>query len=251
VSNILIVEDQLTLIDNLIFFLKSHHHLVFDTRENDKDILKLVDDNLIDLILLDLSLPLKMEEPSTEVGFDLLKTLSCHRPALPVIILSARFTRENQDIALRHGASDFIDKRELSERMLIEKIEKLLPSRDSLEVWSSDKKFTLNPKDRSAKVDYVAIELTAAEFDILKHFLSNPNIVISKEDICRAYTPTSDRLLEHYGTDLGIRRSVDEKVDRHIANLRSTIAKATDIADTATFIETSYGRGFKFNGECN
>jgi len=249
VSNILIVEDQLTLIDNLIYFLKSHHHLVYDTRENDKDILKLVDDNLIDLILLDLSLPLKMEEPSTEVGFNLLKTISSHYPSLPVIILSARFTRENQDRALRHGASDFIGKKDLSERMLIDKVNKLLPRRN-LELTSSGYRITLNTKEREAKVGQTAINLTAAKFDILQHLLNNPNIVISKKEICRSYTPTSDRLLEQYEKDSGVRRSVDEKVDRHIADLRLAIAKASGNTDTSAFIKTSYGQGFKIVGEC-
>ena len=246
-SNILIVEDQPTLIDNLIFFLESKHDLVVDTRKGDKDILKLVDDNSIDLVLLDLSLPSNMEEPSTEVGFDLLKTLSSHRPTLPVIILSARFTKENQDTALRDGASDFIGKKELSERMLVDKINKLLP-RHNLELACSGTRITLIPKERLAKAGNVTITLTAAEFDILQTFLSNPNNVISKKDICRSYTPASDKLLEQYEKDLAIKRSVDEKVDRHIANLRSALAKATNNADTSAFIITSYKRGFKIVG---
>jgi len=247
-ANILIIEDQPTLIDNLIFFLESaRHNLVIDKRDKENDVIKCINEEQIDLVLLDLSLPSNGEDPEPEVGFNLLQTISCAKPTLPVIILSSGFTADNQNKAVQLGANDFIGKKELSERLLLEKIGKLLPAK-TLSVICGGKLFTLHHGARTVTIDHKKLDLTAAQYDILRHLLKNPNAVISKKDLCRAYSKTSNNLLREYENDFDIKRSVDEKVDRHIANLRIEIAKVARVKDTSTFIETSYGRGFKLNG---
>ena len=72
----------------------------------------------IDLVLLDLMLP-KMD------GFEVLEQLRRTRPALPVIILSARGSEDDRVRGLRGGADDYVVK-PFSARELLARVDAVL-----------------------------------------------------------------------------------------------------------------------------
>ncbi|MBD3868590.1 MAG: sigma-54-dependent Fis family transcriptional regulator [Acidobacteria bacterium] len=101
-GNILIVDDDLSLIESLTGLLEHAGHAVRYAC-NGKDALAAVGSHPTDLVLLDLRL-------GSEHGLDLLPRLKTLRPEMSVIMITALGTVENAVEAMRLGADNFITK---------------------------------------------------------------------------------------------------------------------------------------------
>ncbi|MCK5248252.1 response regulator, partial [Candidatus Bipolaricaulota bacterium] len=71
-----------------------------------RDCLRLIDDKLVDLVLLDLSLP-------DSNGLEGLHQLRAHAPEIPIIILTGLSDIETAEQAVRRGAQDYLVKGQL------------------------------------------------------------------------------------------------------------------------------------------
>ena len=178
-----------------------------------------------DLIVLDIMLPGKD-------GVDVLKEIRSNTETckIPVIMATAKGTEIDKIQGLDMGADDYLVK-PFGVMEMVSRIKAVLrrcqcPDKDEVlrvgEISLSDKERTVTVNDKN-------IVLTYKEFEILKLFMNNPGIVLSR-----------DRLLsEVWGIDyLGETRTVD----MHIKTLRQKLGSA------ASCIETVIGVGYKMEG---
>ncbi len=77
-----------------------------------RDCLRLIDDKLVDMVLLDLSLP-------DSKGLEGLHQLRAHAPEIPIIILTGSSDIETAEQAVRSGAQDYLVKGQLEGNLLL------------------------------------------------------------------------------------------------------------------------------------
>ena len=77
-----------------------------------RDCLGLIDDKLVDMVLLDLSLP-------DSKGLEGLHRLRAHAPEIPIIILTGSSDIETAEQAVRSGAQDYLVKGQLEGNLLL------------------------------------------------------------------------------------------------------------------------------------
>ncbi|MCW2737873.1 response regulator transcription factor [Nocardioides sp.] len=212
------------------------------------DALDVVREQLPDLVTLDLTLP---DIDGVEVCRQIRLVSDCY-----IIVVSGRTAEVDRLIGLEVGADDYLVKpfsmRELQARVaalfrrprnqdavrveaaLAPVAERPRPPADTDPLGCSD--LTLKPEAREVLVLGEEIDLTRTEFDLLAHLVSNPGVVVPREDLLRAvwdteFVPDSTHV-----------------VDVHLANLRRKLRGAA--ADNQ-WIRTIRGVGFRFDPCCN
>ena len=184
-----------------------------------------LEQRLPDLVLLDLMLP-------EEDGLSVLRRLrhGAATQAVPVIILSAKDTEFDKIMGLDAGADDYLPK-PFSMMELFSRIRAVLrrsaqtPQQEvyqvgALQVW---------PAHRKVLVDGTEVALTPKEFELLRLFISNPGLALSRGQI-------QDKVwgLEYLGET--------RTVDVHIRTLRQKLGVCGE------YIGTVRGVGYRFIG---
>src|SRR6476659_7263750 len=133
----------------------------------------------VDLIVLDVMLP-------DGSGLDLCRDLRAQRSNVPIILLTALKEDVDRIIGLEIGADDYLGK-PFNPRELIARVRAVLRRRAEVAPQPSEAKiylfegFTADPQTRRVTdPDGGSIELTGAEFDLLKTFLDRPGRVLSR-----------------------------------------------------------------------
>jgi len=190
--------------------------------------LRVVTDEIPDLVILDLNLPVLN-------GIEVCRILRTrdHTSAIPIIILTARASEDDRVTGLEIGADDYVVK-PFSLRELVARVRAVLRRRSA----QSDAAVLAPPMYRgkhlnadfdavSVRVDGEPVRLTRREFELLRYLVANTNRVLSR-----------DRLLERvWGYD----RIVETRsVDVHIGRLRGKLRTA------GQQIETVVGLGYRF-----
>lgn len=203
---VLIVEDERSLREALVDLLTRRRFSV----EAVADGLSAADrgkDAEIDLVLLDLALPLLD-------GVEVCRRLRMARPALPILILTARGSEEERVLGLRAGADDYLTK-PFGARELLARIEALMrrSSMAPADVERIEIDGCLLDLGRcEARRDGAAIALTPREVGILRWLHRH-----------RARAVTRAELLQ---TVWGASEDVETRtVDMTIANLRQKIER--------------------------
>jgi two-component system phosphate regulon response regulator PhoB len=176
-----------------------------------------------DLVILDLHMP--------ELnGFDVYNHFKKYQPQLPVIFLSGDPSEESLIEGLELGAVDFIVK-PVSPKELIARVKNKIntksfdiPKKKIISLILDD--LEIDCESQVAKVGSESHSLTPTEFKILYFFVTNPNIVFSREYITNLIWPTTH---------------VQEQVfDTHFSNLRKKLHPFS------TRLVTIKGRGYIF-----
>ena len=179
----------------------------------------------VDLVLLDLALPKKD-------GFEVLSELRKARPALPVIVLTARGTEEDRVRGLKTGADDYVVK-PFGVKELIARIEAVLrrtPSRPQATLSVDLKGRTLDFERREVRfADGCKVELTERESAILHYLASHRGRAVGRDEL----------LQRVWGLDP--RGITTRTVDMHLARVRE---KLRDDADRPEVVITVRGRGY-------
>lgn len=217
--NILLVEDNLTIIKGLKYsFEKNNYNLEYKT--NVKDTIKhLNENNTIDLIVLDITLP-------DGNGLDLFEK-HIKSKDIPTIFLTAKDDEETIVKGLNIGAEDYITK-PFSTKELLARINKiLLRNKKESVIKVGDISFNLD-KMIVYKEDK-SIELTSLELKLLNLLFLNINKVVNRATILdkiwewtgndvddHTITVYFKRIREKLGTDIittvkGIGYRIDEK----------------------------------------
>ena len=202
--------------------LKAHGHQIISADNGDDGVI-LASDESVELVLLDIALP----------GLDghaVLDHIRAHRPALPVLMLTARDDLENKVNALNAGADDYLTKPFAFEELLarIRALSRRLDQQQAVQIQAGDLQIDLLARrvSRAGK----AIELSSREFALLEYFVRHPGHVLSRQQILAAV----------WDYDFSSGSNV---VDVYVRYLRRKI----DRPGEPSFIATVHGAGYRFD----
>jgi len=221
---ILIIEDD-PAIQELLSHAMSKEGWKLIQMANGEDGLKTLKTKKVDCILLDIMLP----------GIDGLKVLKKIREidqckSVPIIMTTAKGEESDIVTGLELGADDYVVK-PYSPKVLIARIRAGLRRQEEggsnadITVWQQGA-LKLDNARHIAFNGEEQLDLFATEFALLKHFLTNPEIVFSRNQIIEAIR----------GPDYPV---TDRSVDVQILGLRKKLGKAGDM------IETIRGVGYR------
>ena len=225
-NRILIVEDEPAMVAGLRDNFEYEGYEVISAGDGAEGLARALADSP-DLVVLDVMMP-RMS------GLDVCKQLKAQRPALPIIMLTARGQEIDKVVGLELGADDYVTK-PFSIRELMARVKAVLrrasPQAPAPEVYRfSD--IEVNIRANEVRRAGSLIDLSAKEFALLTYFISNP-----------AETLSRDRLLDAvWGYD---NYPNTRTVDTHIVHLRQ---KLEPNPEEPRFILTVHGSGYKFVG---
>lgn len=218
-KNILIVEDEFRIRFLLRDYFNNEEFNVFEA-ENGVQALDIFKDNKIDLIILDIMMPV----------MDGLTTLEKIREVstLPVILLTAKSQEEDKLQGYDFGADDYVTK-PFSPKVLVAKVKALL-KRTRNDIDSSTQDYggiSINKLSHEVKVNDNILSLSPKEYELLIYLMNNESIALSRDNIL-------DNVwgLDYYG-DI-------RTVDTNIKRLREKLG------DKSNYIVTVRGSGYKF-----
>lgn len=225
--NILVVEDEKNISDVIKVYLKQEGFNVFIAYDGIKA-MNLFENEDIHLIILDLMIP-KLS------GIEVCKEIRSFSN-VPIIMLTAKTEEEDKIKGLSIGADDYVSK-PFSPKELISRVKALLrrsyrgdtPLADILSFNNGDLEIDIDKM--SVRKNKSEIDLTVNEFKILLTLLSNPDQVLSREQLIES----------SFGYDYD---GFDRTIDTHIKNIRQ---KIEDNPKLPQYIKTIYGAGYKFD----
>ena len=226
---ILIIEDDPDIQELLSHSLSKEGWKLVHVKTGEEG-LKFLKSKKANCILLDIMLP-GMD------GFKVIKKIRALEQCVntPVIMTTAKGEESDIITGLELGADDYVVK-PYSPKVLIARIRAALRRQEERGSGSGD--FTvfqqgelkLDTARHSAYCGGQQLDLFATEFALLKHFLSNPEIVFSRNQIIAAI----------HGPDYPV---TDRSVDVQILGLRKKLGEA------GSRIETIRGVGYRFRIE--
>jgi two-component system phosphate regulon response regulator PhoB len=222
---ILIIEDDPDFQEMLSFAMSKEGWKLLQA-QNGEEGLDFLKKEAVNCILLDIMLP----------GMDGLKVLKKikgneQRQNIPVIMTTARGEEADIITGLELGADDYVVK-PYSPKVLIARIRAGLRRQEEnaagkkATVWRQGP-LTLDADRHEASYGGRPLDLYATEFALLRHFISHPDVVFSRNQIITAIR----------GPDYPV---TDRSVDVQILGLRKKLG------DCGSLIETIRGVGYRF-----
>ncbi len=176
----------------------------------------------VDLVIVDLGLPRLS-------GLAVVQRLRCAEQIMPILILTARGSWQDKVVGLEAGADDYLVK-PFEYPELLARVKALL--RRSLKAASNTLTFgpvSIDLAAQSARLDGIAVELTAFEFRLLEYLVRERGRVVSKQEL-------ADYLYAH-----------DEDRDSNVLDvLMGRLRRKLDPDGTLAPIATLRGRGYRF-----
>ena len=223
--NILICDDDQDIVNALKIYLSDPDYVLYEAH-NGQEALDRIAEREIDLILLDLMMPV----------MDGLTAMAKIREArnMPIIILTAKSEDADKILGLNVGADDYITKpfnplevgaRVRSQLRRYLRLGSGTPAPETLRVGGIE----LDDRAKEVFLDGEAVALTPKEFEILKLLMANPGRVFSPKEI---YADVWKE--KPIGTE--------NTVAVHIRHLREKLE--IDPADPR-YIKVVFGQGYK------
>ena len=147
---------------------------------------------------------------------------------IPIIVISAKVSKEDKINSLLIGANDYITKPFDTDELLARVKVQLRINNTSKNNNLKYKEMTLNSMTHTLVLNGKKISLTKTEYNILHELLLEPNRVVTKS-----------RLIELMSNDA--LNFDDNSLKVHISNIRKKIKEVTD----KEYIESVWGIGFK------
>lgn len=217
---VLVVDDELLIRDVIKEYLTLENMEVVEA-ETGEEALKKVQEMDFDIIVIDIMMP-KMD------GYTACKEIKKIKN-IPIIILSARSEEYDKLIGFDLGIDDYITK-PFSPKELVARIKAITKRNENDSSIFIVKGIKLDDKAHDVFVDNEKIYLTPKEYDLLKYFIENKNIALSREKL----------LSNIWGYDF---YGDDRTIDTHVKTLRKHLGKYKDM------IITVRGMGYKFQYE--
>ena len=222
-NKILLVEDESSLAKLVVKYLSDNSYVCTHVSRL-KSARELLKKNSYNTVLLDLGLP-------DGDGLSLIKEIKQKDYTCGVIIISAKDGLNNKVEGLDLGADDYLTKpffmpelnarvKSLIRRLNFEGNNEILIG--ALKVIPDQMRLVINDSD---------VELTNTEFNLLLHFTSNKNRVLSKTNLAEYM---SSKYFD-YGFS-------DDVIYGHIKNLKKKLEKS----GAPDYIKNIYGVGYKF-----
>ena len=223
-THILLADDDQSLCELLSEFLELEGFTVTVVHEGIAA-LKQINENSEkwDAIILDVMMP-------GMNGFDVLKSVTSQRRA-PIMMLTARGEDTDTVLGLELGADEYVAK-PVSPRVLVARLRALI-RRSSVEQEHNNlqvEDLSLNESAREVHINGQSIDLTGAEFNLLKLLVNQAGQVVTREQLA----------LEGLGRALS---AYDRRIETHMAQIRRKIGKRHDGSDR---IKTIRGSGYQY-----
>lgn len=224
--NILVVDDEKTIVDVIEVYLKKEGYTVF-TASNGTEALKVFNDKKINLIILDLMLP-------DISGEEICKRIK-NQIDIPIIMLTAKVNEDDVLNGFKQGADDYVIK-PFSVKQLIARVTAILRRYkvNKNEIMSFNNRDLIIDKNKcEVKKKGDIVKLTPSEYKLLLIFSENSKKLFTRNEL----------LDKAIGEEID---AIDRIIDSHIKNLRS---KIEDNSKEPKYILTVYGMGYKFDGK--
>ena len=177
-SNVLIVEDDPSILEGLKAFLDSEGYDVLTAKDGEEGF-QLGSTQSPDVILLDIMLPKKN-------GFDICRDLRASGAKMPIIMLTSKTEELDKILGLEIGADDYITKpfsiREVHARLRAHLRRSDMTKSDS-EIGDEYQfgPYIVNWSAQEVRRNKALVDLSAKEFQILKYFIEREGKIVSRE----------------------------------------------------------------------
>lgn len=217
---VLVVDDEKLIRDVIKEYLLLENIEVMEA-ENGIEAIEKVKNNNFDIIIMDIMMP-KMD------GYTACREIKKIKD-IPFIMLSARGEEYDKLIGFDLGIDDYVTK-PFSPKELVARIKAITKRNENDSNIYVIKGIKLDDVAHDVYVDNEKIYLTPKEYDLLKYFIDNKNIALSRENL----------LSNIWGYDF---YGDDRTIDTHVKTLRKHLGKYKDM------IITVRGMGYKFQDE--
>ncbi|HIQ94581.1 TPA: response regulator transcription factor [Candidatus Ventrenecus stercoripullorum] len=214
---ILVVDDETLIRDVVREYLQLDGFSVEEARDGDEALDKFQQEQF-DLVIMDIMMPKKD-------GFQTLKEMKQIKD-IPVLMLSARGEEFDKLIGFDLGIDDYVTK-PFSPKELVARVKAITKRRDANPKRLVFGGLEVDDVAHEVKIDGKLINLTPKEYDLLKYFVSNNHIALSREQLL-----TNIWGYDFYGDD--------RTVDTHVKTLRH------QLGSYGSCIKTIRKVGYKF-----
>ena len=238
IPSILVVEDDYEMQEMMLKFLRQNGFMVYAATKS-KELELILQKNRIDIILLDVML-------GDENGIKICQEIRT-KENIPIIIVSALGTDQDRLSGYSVGADDYIVK-PFNPELLLARVKAVLKRglkvsslnyRRNTYSYSFDNWLYHGKKDTIVSPEGFHISLSYKEKRMLKVFLANPNITLSREELANAIDDSRDQ-------DNKLNNDESRAIDVLVGRLRTKIEKDTK---SPSLIKTERGFGYIFTSE--
>ncbi len=175
-ARVLVVDDDPTVREVVVSYLRAHQHAVAESSDGESA-LRLMRAEPADLVVLDLMLP----------GIDGLEVCKRLRAVsdVPVIMLTALGDETDRVVGLEKGADDYVTK-PFSPRELALRVDSVLRRAGETSAPQGsviDGGIEVDSDRHVATLDGRALALTGREFDLLRFLVARPGVAFSREEL--------------------------------------------------------------------
>ena len=214
---ILVVDDEALIRDVVREYLQLDGFSVVEASDGDEALNKFQQEQF-DLVIMDIMMPKKD-------GFQTLKEMKQIKDT-PVLMLSARGEEFDKLIGFDLGIDDYVTK-PFSPKELVARVKAITKRHDTNPKRLVFGGLELDDVAHEVKIDGSLINLTPKEYDLLKYFVTNNHIALSREQLL-----TNIWGYDFYGDD--------RTVDTHVKTLRH------QLGSYGSCIKTIRKVGYKF-----
>lgn len=214
---ILVCDDESLIRDVIREYLTLEKYEVVEA-SNGLEAIDVIKSQEIGLVIMDIMMP-KMD------GYQAVKEIKKIKD-VPFIMLTARSEEFDKLLGFDIGADDYVTK-PFSPKELVARVKAVLKRTQNEDVSIKYQTLELDDLAHEVRIDKKIVDLTPKEYDLLKYFMQNKNIALSRDAI----------LSNIWGYDF---YGDERTVDTHVKTLRNSLGKYRDL------IKTVRGMGYKF-----
>lgn len=214
---VLVVDDEVLIREVLKEYLLLEKYQVYEANDG-QEAIDIVLKNDIDFIIMDIMMP-KMD------GYQAVKEIKKIKN-VPVLFLTARTEEFDKLLGFELGIDDYVTK-PFSPKEVIARIKAIMKRENKNQAIFTFKNLVMDDNAHEVKINNTPIFLTLKEYDLLKYFIQNQNIALTREQI----------LNQIWGYDF---YGDDRTIDTHIKTLRQRLG------DYGKCIKTIRKVGYKF-----
>ena len=171
---ILLAEDEKTLSKVLVKILMNNNYSVDPVYDGEDALYYALNQNY-DLVILDIMMPKKD-------GITVLKEIRKAQNPVPVLLLTAKAEVEDKVLGLDSGADDYLSK-PFDTRELLARIRVLTRNKAEVDHKITIGNVTLDKTTCEVSSPSASFRLTNKEFKMLEYFMTNPNKILSVNQI--------------------------------------------------------------------
>jgi len=221
---ILVIEDEASIREFEVTYLRDAGYKTIEAADGQTAI-ELFEKHAPDLAIVDINLP-------GMNGLEICKVIR-KTSNVPILIVTARDSDEDEVAGLAMGADDYI-KKPFNPNVLVARVQALLRRQDGTKRLHF-KGLVIDPETMSVERDGESITLTTTRFNLLLALASHPRAVLSRA-----------QLVDQIYSDPSSHFVYDRTIDAHVKSLRQSIERDPK---QPQFIETVFGSGYRFIGE--